>query len=55
MLEKRLIFDHSKKAEEVNVHAMSDVEACYDNKIPELCGLVEESIGDNQKAIKTHN
>ena len=28
-----------KKKEEVNICAMSDLEACYDRQIPELCGL----------------
>ena len=31
---------------------MSDHEACYDRQIPELCGLVEESIGANRKAVE---
>ena len=51
LLEKRLTFDHAKNTEELNVHATSDLEACYDRKIPELCGLVEESIGANHKVI----
>ena len=39
--EKILTFDHAKKTEELNVHDMSDLEAFYDRKIPELCILVE--------------
>ena len=38
--------------EEVNANAMSDLEACYDSQMTELCGLVEESIGANQKVVK---
>ena len=45
------MFDHAKKTEELNVHTMSDLEACYDVQIPELCGLVEEQIGVNRKLI----
>ena len=45
------MFDHAKKTEELNVHAMSDLESCYDSKIPELCGLVEEPIRANRKLI----
>ena len=33
-----LIFDYSKKTEEVNVHEISDLEACYDRQTPGLCG-----------------
>ena len=38
--------------EELNVHTISYLEACYDSQIPELRGLVEESIGDNLRVIK---
>ena len=55
LLEKRLISDHAKKKEELNVHAMSDLESCYDSKIPELCGLVEEPIRANRKLINFFN
>ena len=51
LLEKRLISDHAKKKEELNVHITSDLEDCYDRKTTELCGLVEESIGGNRKVI----
>ena len=33
------------------MHATSDLEACYDAQIPELCSLAEESIGANRKVI----
>ena len=39
------------KMEGLNVYAMSSLEACYDRQIPDSCGLVEESIGDNRKVI----
>ena len=31
---------------------MSDLEACYDRQLPESCGLAEESIRVNRKAVK---
>ena len=40
-LKKVIVFYHAKKTEEVNVCTMSDLEACYDRKISELCRLVE--------------
>ena len=52
LLEKILILDHENKKEELNVHVISDLEACHDRKILELCGLVEESIEANRKVIK---
>ena len=51
LLEMIFVMDHEKKGEE-NVCAMSDLEACYDRQTPELCGLVEGSIGANRKAVK---
>ena len=41
-----------KKTGEVNVYTMSDLEACYDRQTPKLCGLVEEHIVANRKAVK---
>ena len=41
LIEKRLMFDHAKKTEEINTHPISDLEACYDRQILELCGLVK--------------
>ena len=34
------------------MHATSDIEACYDRQMIEVCVLVEESIGDNRKVVK---
>ena len=48
---KRLLFDHAKKTEELNVCTASDLKACYDRKISESCTLAEESIGANLKVI----
>ena len=31
---------------------MSELEACYDRKLPNIGGIVEESIGVNREAIK---
>ena len=33
LLKKRLMINHEKTGE-VNIHAMSDLEACYDRQIP---------------------
>ena len=52
LLEKRLIMDHAKKSGEENACTMSDLEAWYDRQLPELCGLVEESLGANTKVCK---
>ena len=41
-----------QKIEELNLYTILDLEACYDRQIPELCGLVEESIGANRKLVK---
>ena len=41
-----------QKMEEVNVHTILDLEACYDRQLPELCSLVEESVGANRKVVK---
>ena len=49
LLEKSLIVDHAKKSGQEHAHAASDLEACYDRQLPELCGLVEESLGANRK------
>ena len=35
----------------VNVYGMSDLEVCCDRQMPELCGLVQESIVANRKAV----
>ena len=51
LVEKRLTMDCAKKSGEENVHAMSDLEAFYDRQLPELCGLVEESLGANRKVV----
>ena len=32
--------------------AMSDLEACYNRQMKELCGLIEEAIIANRKAVK---
>ena len=40
-LEKRLIFNHTKKTEDVSARATSDLEASHDRKTPELCSLEE--------------
>ena len=47
--EKRLIFDTSERNEELTVRAMSDLEACYDMQLPNVGGIVEESVGENRQ------
>ena len=34
------------------MHLFSDLEACYDRQIPEIGGIVEESMGVDRKAIQ---
>ena len=46
------MFDYAKRIEEVNAHTTSDLENFYDQKKPELCRLVEQTIGVNRSAIK---
>ena len=36
----------------MNVCTMSDLEAYYDRQIPELCGLMEETVRATKKAVK---
>ena len=52
LLEKRLIVGQAKKSGEENVRTVSDLEVHYDRQLPELCGLVEESLGANRKVCK---
>ena len=47
------VTNHAKKAEEENTHAVSDLEACYDRQLPELCGLVEEIFRCKQENVHT--
>ena len=52
LLEKRLIFDLVKKAEEVFSYTACDLESCYNIKFPDKGGIVEESMGSNRRSIK---
>ena len=52
LLEKRLIVGQAKKSGEENARTVSDLEVHYDRQLPELCGLVEESLGANRKVCK---
>ena len=47
-----MIFDLEKKTEEPFAHTMSDLEACYDTKLPNIGGIVEEWVGANREAMK---
>ena len=51
-LENRLIFDLARKKEEKFLHAVCDLESCYDSKLPKIGGTLEESIGANRQSIK---
>ena len=52
LLEKILIFDLAKKTEEPCAFAMSNLEACCDRQLPNVGGIVEESVEANREAIK---
>ena len=52
LLEKRLIFDLVKKAEEVFSCTACDLESCYDIQFPNKGGIVEESMRSNRGSIK---
>ena len=51
LLEKRLIYDSSKYNNEITIHLLSDLEACYDRQIPSIGGMVEEAVGVDRRAI----
>jgi len=52
LLEKRLIYDASIKNEELHIHNMTDLEACYDRQLPKVSGLIQEAVGVDRKCIK---
>ena len=52
LLEKRLIFDLTKKSEEPCAYTMSDLEAHCDRKLTNIGEIVEESVGENRESIK---
>ena len=51
LLEKKLLFDYAKRREESNVYLMSDLEACYDRQLPNIRGIVAESVGVNRNMM----
>ena len=50
-LEERLMFDLPKKIEKPNAHTMSDLEVCYDRQLPNIGGILEDSVGANREAV----
>ena len=52
LLEKRLLYDISKCNGKQTIHLISDLEACYDQQLPTLGGMVEEVLGVDRRAIK---
>ena len=49
---KIFIFDLARKIEDLFAFAMSDIEACFDRQLPNIGGIVEESIGANRDEIE---
>ena len=47
-----LVFDYVKRTEEEIVYVTSNLEAFYDRKLPNIGGIVEESIGANRDTNK---
>ena len=53
ILEKRLIYNNSIVIGKYNIHNMTDLQSCYDRQLAEIGSIVEESVGVQEKAIKT--
>ena len=51
-LEKMITLDLAKRTEDKVSHVISDLEKFYDRQLPNIEGIVEESIGVNKEAIK---
>ena len=51
LLEKRLLFDYAKRREESNIYLTSDLEACCDRQLPNIGGIVAESVGVNRNMM----
>jgi len=51
LLEKRLLFNSAVRNQKQTINTITDLEACYDRQLPNLSGIIEESIGVNQSGI----
>ena len=52
ILEKRLLYDISKQNGKHTIHNMTDLQACYDRQLPQVCSIVQESTGMDRHAVK---
>ena len=52
ILEKCLMYDLATRDEKEMMHNISDLEACYNRKLPNIRCLVEESVGIEREAAK---
>ena len=51
LLEKRLMYDTSIRDSQTMIHNISDLKACYDRQLPNIGGMVQESVGVERNAI----
>ena len=52
ILEKRLIYDCSIFNYELTIHVITDLEACYNCQLSNICRLIEESLRILREGIK---
>ena len=52
ILEKRLIYDCSIFNRKLTIHIITDLEACYDRQLSNICGMVEESVRISREEVK---
>ena len=52
MLEKRLMFDNSVTSGKDAMHAIVDLQSCYNQQLAEIGRIAEESVGRDRAAIK---
>ena len=46
-----MISDYARRTEKFIEHSISDLEACCDRNLPNVGGIVEESIWENREAM----
>ena len=52
LLQKRLTFDNSLISMKCTVHALTDLQSCYDRQLPNIGSIVEESAGRNRREMQ---
>jgi len=52
LLEKRMMCDIAVFNQTPIMHAVTDLKACYNRQLPNLCGLIEESVRIDRNVIK---